>query len=102
MKNLAHKFRAKRCEADEIKFSSQKERKRYLELKLLQDKGEVAFFLLQVPFRLPGAIKYICDFMVFWEDGHVTIEDVKGVRTPLYITKKKQVEALYPIIIDEI
>ena len=44
---------------------------------------------------------YRIDFVVFWSDGNVTFEDVKGVRTPQYITKKKMVEALYPIEIEE-
>lgn len=99
---IKHKFRAKRCEVDDIKFSSKKECKRYLELKILQQKGDILFFLLQVPFRLPGGVKYICDFLVFWADGNVTIEDVKGVKTPLYILKKKQVEELYQVTIQEI
>jgi hypothetical protein len=50
--NIYHKFRAIRCEADGIKFPSKKERKRYLELKQLQELGEVTFFLRQVPFYL--------------------------------------------------
>ena len=40
--------------------------------------------------------------MVFWKDGTVTIEDVKGFKTPMYILKKKQVEEVYPIEIIEI
>lgn len=100
--NLKHKFNAKPCELDNIKFSSQKERKRYQELKILKSAGEVIFFLMQVPFHLPGKVKYICDFIVFWDNGDITIEDTKGVKTPQYITKKKIVESLYPIKILEI
>ena len=99
---IRHKFNAKPTELDGIKFSSKKEAKRYQELKLLQSNGEVLFFLDQVPFRLPGGIKYRCDFLVFWKDGTVTIEDVKGFVTDMYKTKKKMVEALYPIEITEI
>ena len=100
--NIYHKFRAIRCEADGIKFPSKKERKRYLELKQLQELGEVAFFLRQVPFYLAGGVKYVCDFQVFWSDGRVEFEDVKGMKTPVYIAKKKMVEATYPIQITEI
>jgi hypothetical protein len=99
---LYHKFRAIRCEADGIKFPSKKERKRYLELKQLQASGEITFFLRQVPFYLAGGVKYVCDFQVFWSDGHVEFEDVKGMKTPVYIAKKKMVEATYPIQITEI
>lgn len=99
---IKHKFRAKQTIVDDIIFSSKKEAKRYNQLILLQRAGEVLFFLRQVPFHLPGKIKYVCDFVVFWVDGSVTIEDIKGFKTAMYILKKKQVEALYPITITEI
>jgi len=99
---LKHKFKAKPVESDGIKFASKKEYKRYTELKLLQKYGEVLFFLRQTPFHLQGGVKYVCDYLVFWTNGEVTIEDVKGFKTPIYILKKKQVEQLYPITIKEI
>ena len=99
---IKHKFRAKPTECDDIKFSSQKEAKRYKLLKLLQEKGEVLFFLRQVPFHLTADIKYVCDFVVFWANGEITIEDVKGFKTDIYKLKKKQVESLYPIQITEV
>lgn len=99
---LKHKFRAIPTELDGIKFASKKEAKRYRELKLLEKAGELLFFLRQVPFHLPGNVKYVCDFLCFWKDDSVTIEDVKGIKTPMYILKKKQVEAIYPVIITEI
>lgn len=95
------KFNAVICEADGIKFRSKKERKRYLELMALKNAGEIKYFLMQVPFRLPGNTKYLLDFLVFWKDGQVTHEDVKGMKTPMFIMKKKQVETLYPIFIVE-
>jgi hypothetical protein len=45
MQILKHKFKAVRSEHDGIKFASKKERKRYLELLLLQQQGKVLFFL---------------------------------------------------------
>jgi hypothetical protein len=99
---IRHKFNAIRLEYDGIKFASKKECNRYKQLKQLQTSGEIAFFLRQVPFHLKGNVKYVCDFVVFWSNGSVTIEDVKGVRTPVYITKKKIVEATYPIKITEV
>ena len=101
-KIIRHKFGAKPCELDGIKFASKKERRRYQELKLLQLGGNVLFFLRQTSIHLPGGVKYICDFQVFWSDGTVTFEDVKGYRTDLYKAKKRLVEATYPIIITEI
>jgi hypothetical protein len=102
MYQIKHKFKAIPTISDNIRFSSKKERKRYEELKLMQQAGELLFFLRQVPFHLPGNIKYVCDFMGFWKNGTVTIEDVKGFKTPMYIAKKKVVEAIYPIEIREI
>jgi hypothetical protein len=101
-KILKHKYRATAVKVDDIRFSSKKEGKRYNELKLLKKVEEVLFFLRQVPFHLPGNVKYVCDFMVFWTNGDITIEDVKGFKTPLYIAKKKMVESEYPITIKEI
>jgi len=100
---IKHKFKAISVTTnDGIKFPSKKEHKRYVQLKLLQQSGDLLFFLRQVPFHLPGQVKYICDFMNFWKDGSVTIEDVKGLKTAVYETKKKLVEAIYPIKITEI
>lgn len=99
---IRHKFHAKPTELDGIKFSSKKEAKRYSELKMLKDSSEVLFYLRQVPFHLPGNVRYVCDFMVFWSNGEITIEDVKGMKTDMYIVKKKILEDTYPIHITEI
>jgi len=99
---LKHKFKAKATETDGIKFASQKEAKRYSSLKMLQKIGDVLFFLRQVPFHLPGGVKYVCDFLIFWANGTVTIEDVKGFKTEIYKAKKKMVEDIYPITISEV
>lgn len=99
---LKHKFNAARSEFDGIKFPSKKERLRYCQLKELQRLGDIIFFLRQVPFHLAGNVKYLCDFLVFWANGDITFEDVKGMKTPLYTAKKKMVEASYPILIKEI
>ena len=99
---IHHKFKAKPCEYDGFKFASKKEFKHFQKLELLKKNGEVVFFLRQIPFHLTAGVKYILDFQVFWSNGEVTHEDVKGIRTPMYKLKKKQVEALYPITIIEI
>lgn len=99
---IKHKFRAKQTINDGIKFSSKKEAARYQVLKNLQSNGEVLFFTRQAPFHLPGNIRYVVDFTVYWADGHVTFEDVKGFATPMYKLKKTQVESIYPVEITEI
>lgn len=99
---FGHKFNAVRTERDGIKFASKREAKHYDVLKELQASGVVLFFLRQVPFHLPGGVKYVCDFLVFFADGSCQVRDAKGMPTPLYIAKKKMVEATYPITITEV
>jgi len=99
---IRHKFRAIPTEVDGIKFASKKEAKRYRELRLLEKSGELLFFIRQTPWHLPGNVKYLSDFFCFWKDGSATVEDVKGMKTSMYILKKKQVEALYGVVITEI
>lgn len=96
---LKHKYNAKAAEADGLRFDSKKERNYYLRLKADRD---VLFFLRQVPFDLPGGAKYRADFMVFLVSGEVKIIDVKGFRTETYKLKKRLVESLYPVTIDEV
>lgn len=97
-----NKFRAKAVYHDGIRFASIKEGKRYLELKMLKETGEVKHFQRQTPWDLPGGVKYRLDFQVKWSNGSETFEDVKGMRTDMYKLKKKQVEAIHSIIITEI
>ena len=96
-----HKFHAIQTVRDGYKFHSKKEARRYDELNLLKRAGEIVFFLRQVPFHIPGNVTYRIDYQIFWTNGEVTFEDVKGMRTPEYIAKKKIVEELYPIKIIE-
>lgn len=99
-KRHKHKYQAAPCEYDTIKFGSKAECNYYIGLKQKQKLGEVIFFLRQVPFDLPGNTKYFVDFQVFYADGTIAFIDVKGVSTPMFILKKKQVEDLYPIHIE--
>jgi hypothetical protein len=99
---IKHKFRAIPTTIDNIRFASKKEAKYYSELLVRQKSGEVVFFLRQTPFHLPGGIKYVCDFTLFLANGSVEFIDVKGMKTPIYITKKKIVEDLYPVNIIEV
>jgi len=96
------KYNAAPTFVDGIRFPSKREAARYVQLTLARRGGEVLRFWRQVPFDLPGGVKYRLDFMVHWKDGNVTYEDVKGVRTPVYKLKKKQVEELYALKITEI
>jgi len=88
------KYHAKKTVVDGIIFQSRKEAKRYQELKLMQRAGLISDLRRQVKFELipkqqgERAVSYIADF-VYSEDGQTVVEDVKGVRTPVYRIKKK-------------
>ena len=102
MKRLYHKFRAKPTTCDGIKFSSQKEANYYCTLKLLKSNGTILVFLRQVPFHLPGGVRFVVDFVEFWADGTVRFVDTKGFKTESYKAKKRMVESLYsPVEIEE-
>lgn len=96
------KYHNKPCVRDGMKFDSQAEAKYYDTLKHLKTSGTVSFFLRQCPMHLTAGIKYVVDFIVFYSDGTVEFVDVKGVKTDMYLLKKKQVEHLYPIEIKEV
>lgn len=85
---------------DGITFDSKAEARYYRELKLKEKAGKVLMLLTQVPIRLPGGVKYVCDFLVFYPDGTCSFVDVKGRETDMFKLKKKQVEDLYPIEIE--
>lgn len=119
------KYNARKTTVDNIVFDSQKEARRYQELKLLERAGEIRNLVLQPSYSLNalgvGALPigvYRADFGYEWRvkvydaqglcragtDGHTwkpVVEDVKGFRTPLYRFKKKFVEAQYGITIRE-
>jgi len=84
---------------DGIRFASKREARRYGELRLLERAGEIASLELQPTFPcvVSGAkvCTYIADFAYTSEAGKRVVEDVKGVKTPVYRLKKKLVEAIY-------
>lgn len=106
------KYGAKRKEVDGIMFASSREAARYIELKALQAAGVITDLALQPRFTLQYAcsrmvnnkyttlrkIEYVADFMYRDEDGNVRIEDVKGVRTPVFNLKEKMFRAKYPLL----
>ncbi|MCL2215428.1 MAG: DUF1064 domain-containing protein [Defluviitaleaceae bacterium] len=90
------KYRNIKTEVDGINFDSRAEARRYGELKMLRQAGEIKGFMLQPSFTLPGGIRYRPDFMVCDMDGTVWVEDVKGMETKEFKIKKKLWEAQYP------
>ena len=98
------KYRAKKTVVDGITFASKKEAKRYQELKLLQKAGKIKELELQPKFPMiincAKICTYIADFRYYDNDiKDFIVEDVKGIRLPVYKIKKKLLLALYPGII---
>lgn len=113
----AHKYHAVPTVVDGIRFASQKEARRYWELKVLVKSEEITHLVIQPRFDLWAAKPlengrhvaahvgvYVADFQ--YRDqaagGHTVVEDVKGMKTPVYRLKKKIVEACYGIEIREV
>lgn len=94
------KYKAIPTYVDGLRFPSKLEARYYSQLKLRLLAHDIKYFLRQVPFDLPGKIKYYCDFMVVELDGSIRYIDTKGVETATFKLKKKQVEALYPVKIE--
>lgn len=99
---LRNKYGATATVIDGIRFASKAEANYYVGLTVARKSGDLRFFLRQVPFDLPGGVRYLCDFVEFWKNGDMRFIDVKGHKTNEYILKKKQVEALYPVEITEV
>lgn len=96
-----HKFGAVPTIRKGFRFASKLEARCAAWLDILVKAKKIVFYLKQIPFYLPGGKnKYVCDFQVFWTDGHVSFIDAKGKKTDMFIFKKKQVEALYPVEIE--
>lgn len=92
-------------------FDSKKERKRFLELEMLQKAGVIKYLQKQTPFELlptfkdkqgntERGIKYIADFVYYDnEKNTLVIEDVKSPITrelSTYVIKRKLVKKFYP------
>lgn len=108
------KYRAKPTVVDGFRFASQAEARRYRELLLLGQAGRLRNLELQPRFSLKvdgvTVATYVADFRYeerrldrvalryLWDD---VVEDVKGMKTPMYRLKKKFVEAQYGVQIRE-
>ena len=97
-KRLRHKFGARRCERDGIKFPSKLEADCHRELLRLQSLGLVRLFLRQPTFDLPGGFRHKVDFLVFTADSALFIE-AKGKDLAMGRMKRLQVEELYGVAI---
>jgi hypothetical protein len=94
------KYRAKKAICGSIKFDSRAEMRRFGELNLLLKAKQIEHlrlqprFLLQKEFVRAGVkykkIEYVADFAYFDKaKNKIVVEDIKGMRTPVYLLKKK-------------
>lgn len=101
------KYGAVKTEVDGITFDSKHEAKRYQELRLLEQAGEISNLRLQVPFELiPKSkygmpIRYIADFVYNDNLGNLIVEDAKGVKTAVYRLKRRMIAEKYGIEVKE-
>lgn len=103
------KYNNRKMMLDGILFDSEKEAKRYAELKLLEKLGEIKNLERQVPFviveksKYGRELSYCADFVYNLADGTKVVEDVKSeaTKTRLYSLKKRLVAERYGIIIKE-
>ncbi len=97
---------AKRVVVDDISFASKKEAQRYVFLKGEEAAGRIRGLERQPRYKLmvygEDVGTYVGDFRYIIDGKGLFVEDVKGVITPVYETKKKLMKAIYRIDIVEI
>lgn len=124
------KYLNKKIVVNGIEFASKKESRRYQELLVLLNTGEISDLRLQVPYELipaqkepptigskggvhPGktierSVVYVCDFQYLDKDGNLVVEDVKGYRKAdagayrIFVIKRKLMLWRYGITIREV
>lgn len=109
------KYGNRKLTIDGITFDSQKEARRWQELKLLERAGEISDLQRQVPYIIIPAqrdengkliereCRYVADF-VYTENGKTVVEDTKSTatKTPEYIIKRKLLLEKFGIRIREV
>jgi hypothetical protein len=105
------KYGSTRVIVDGKRFDSKLEARYYDLLKIEWYAGKVLWFVRQVPFELPGGIRYRLDFLVVRPsvriEGNLSVMskdlvaieliDCKGVLTPVSKNKIRQAEAIYGV-----
>ena len=112
-----NKFNAQKIELDGMTFDSKKEHKRYIELKAMQQRGEIfglehhTKFKLAPKTKLEGekrakpALRYFADFTYYMINGEYIVEDVKSAATrklASYRNKKHLMKTVFNIDVREV
>ena len=74
MRYIKHKYGAQRTQRHGVKFDSKLEANCGSVLEGMKSRGEILFYLRQVPIDLLGGIKHRVDFFVFTHDAAYFIE----------------------------
>lgn len=101
------KYGNRKTVVDGITFDSQAEARRWSLLKLLQKGGQIKKLERQVKYLLAVEGVKIADYVADFRYIDIkrqaeVVEDVKGVKTPVYRLKKKLMKAIYGIDIAEV
>ncbi|MDM1019681.1 DUF1064 domain-containing protein [Acinetobacter sp. VNK23] len=112
-----NKFNASKVECDGMTFDSKKEYRRYIELKAMQQRGEVfglehhTKFELAPKTKIEGekrakpALRYFADFTYYIITGEYVVEDVKSAATrkkDSYRNKKHLMKTVLGIDVKEV
>ena len=112
-----NKFNAQKVEMDGMTFDSKKEHKRYIELKAMQQRGEIfglqhhTKFELAPKVKIEGekrakpALRYFADFTYYIITGEYIVEDVKSAVTrklASFRNKKHLMKSVHDIDISEV
>jgi len=99
------KYGNKKVEFDGKIFDSKKELAHYLTLRMMEKAGVISDLKTQIPFELNDggthSLKYIADF-TYLENGQLKVVDVKGYKTRVYLKKKKLMQSVHGITINEV
>lgn len=109
---MYRKYRNKKIDTAEGRFDSEKEYSRWVDLKWMQRAGQITDLQRQVVFELLPSqkidgkvverpVKYIADF-VYMQNGEKVVEDVKGLKLPEYIIKRKLMLYIHGLKVKEI
>lgn len=99
------KYGNRRTEYKGRVFDSKHEADEYAALELQVRAGALRAVLCQVPFLLPGGVKYVADFVVLNNDGTYSVLDAKSDATRMnstYRIKKRQMRECLNITIEEV
>lgn len=93
------------------KYDSGLEMLRFRRLEEAEKKGIISELRTQQPYvlvpkqkvgdRIERPVKYVADF-VYVKDGALVVEDTKGIRTAMYVIKRKLMLKVHGIVIKEV